>query len=92
MLYRIISPYYLMESLVRSFNPDYWPDPAGMAAEVKELTGAEMMVSVWPSVEDLSENYITLQEDGLVATTRDGTGILDSYEDTYIRLSASIDV
>ncbi|KIY66206.1 glycoside hydrolase family 31 protein, partial [Cylindrobasidium torrendii FP15055 ss-10] len=69
-----------------SFNPAYFPDPAGMAAKVKELTGAEMMVSLWPSVEDLSENYPALQLQGLLATTRDGTGIQDSFNGVYIRL------
>ncbi len=70
----------------RSFNSDVWPDPAGMAAEVKRLTGAELMVSLWPSVEDLSENYLTLQEDGLLAITRDGSGVQDSFEGVYTRL------
>ncbi|KAF8916511.1 glycoside hydrolase family 31 protein [Mucidula mucida] len=69
-----------------SFDPMYFPDPAAMAAQVKELTGAEMMVSLWPSVEDLSANYLTLQESGLLATTRDGTGIQDSFAGAYVRL------
>lgn len=75
------------ELLLRSFNPDFWPDPAGMAATVKELTGAEMMVSLWPSMEDLSVNYLPTQEQGLLATTRDGTGISDSFAGVYTRLS-----
>lgn len=61
-----------------------------MAAEVKRLTGAELMVSLWPSVEDLSENYITLQEDGLLAITRDGSGVQDSFEGVYTRLGLSL--
>lgn len=69
-----------------SFDPMYFPDPAAMAAQVKELTGAEMMVSLWPSVEDLSANYLTLQESGFLATTRDGTGIQDSFAGAYVRL------
>ncbi|TFK52912.1 glycoside hydrolase family 31 protein [Heliocybe sulcata] len=69
-----------------SFNTEFWPDPAGMAAQVKALTGAEMMVSLWPSVEDLSVNYLTLQENGLLATTRDGPGIQDSFAGVYTRL------
>ncbi|KAG7448767.1 glycoside hydrolase family 31 protein [Guyanagaster necrorhizus] len=69
-----------------SFDPEFWPDPAGMAAQVKELTGAEMMVSLWPSVEDLSVNYISLQQEGMLATTRDGTGVQDSFAGVYIRL------
>ncbi|KAJ8700584.1 hypothetical protein PTI98_003597 [Pleurotus ostreatus] len=69
-----------------SFNPEFFPDPEGMAAKVKELTGAEMMVSLWPSVEDLSENYLTLQHNGLLATTRDGPGVQDSFAGVYTRL------
>lgn len=61
-----------------------------MAAEVKRLTGAEMMVSLWPSVEDLSENYLTLQENGFLATTRDGPGVQDSFEGVYTRLGNKI--
>lgn len=57
-----------------------------MAAKVKELTGAEMMVSLWPSVEDLSVNYIPMQEQGLLATTRDGPGVQDSFAGVYTRL------
>ncbi|KAJ6559323.1 glycoside hydrolase family 31 protein [Mycena sp. CBHHK59/15] len=69
-----------------SFDPEFFPDPAGMAAQVKALTGAEMMVSLWPSVEDLSVNYVSLQQQGLLATTRDGTGITDSFAGAYTRL------
>jgi alpha-D-xyloside xylohydrolase len=72
--------------LPRSFNPEFWPDPAGMAAKVKALTGAEMMVSLWPSMEYLSVNYLPTQEQGLLATTRDGTGISDSFAGVYTRL------
>lgn len=57
-----------------------------MASQVKSLTGAEMMVSLWPSVEDLSVNYLTLQENGLLATTRDGPGVQDSFDGVYTRL------
>jgi alpha-D-xyloside xylohydrolase len=67
-------------------NPELWPDPAAMAAKVKELTGAEMMVSLWPSVEDLSVNYLALQENGFLVTTRDGTGVVDSFNGVYTRL------
>lgn len=57
-----------------------------MAQTVKNLTGAEMMVSLWPSVEDLSDTYLALQEQGFLATTRDGTGISDSFADVCTRL------
>ena len=53
---------------------------------MKALTGAEMMVSLWPSVEDLSVNYVPMQEQGLLATTRDGPGVQDSFAGVYTRL------
>ena len=70
----------------RSFDPAFFPDPEGMAAQVKELTGAEMMVSLWPSVENLSENYVTLQTNGWLVATRDGPGVTDSFAGVYTRL------
>ncbi|KAE9402747.1 glycoside hydrolase family 31 protein [Gymnopus androsaceus JB14] len=69
-----------------SFNPEFWPDPAEMAAKVKSLTGAEMMVSLWPSMEDLSINYLPTQMQGILATTKDGTGVSDSFAGVYTRL------
>lgn len=57
-----------------------------MAAQVKKLTGAEMMVSLWPSVENLSRNYLTLQKNGWLVTTRDGTGVTDQFAGVYTRL------
>ncbi|KXN83508.1 hypothetical protein AN958_01366 [Leucoagaricus sp. SymC.cos] len=69
-----------------SFDSSVWPNPAAMAAEVKRLTGAELMVSLWPSVEDLSVNYLELQEKGLLAIERGGTGVTDSFAGVYTRL------
>jgi alpha-D-xyloside xylohydrolase len=68
-----------------SFDPEFFPNPEEMAATVKNLTGAEMMVSLWPSVEDNSVNYLTLQENGWLETTRDGPGISDSFNGVYTR-------
>lgn len=85
-LFHLISTTTISKTMIRSFDPTYFPDPASMAAKVKELTGAEMMVSLWPSVEDLSVNYIEMQQKGLLVTTRDGTGITDSFAGVYTRL------
>jgi alpha-D-xyloside xylohydrolase len=38
------------------FDPQYWPDPAGMVKRLEEL-GIKVMVSVWPTVSRLSENF-----------------------------------
>jgi alpha-D-xyloside xylohydrolase len=38
------------------FDPQYWPDPAGMVKRLEEL-GIKVMVSVWPTVSRLSNNF-----------------------------------
>lgn len=38
------------------FDPQFWPDPAGMVKKLEEL-GVKVMVSVWPTVSRLSKNY-----------------------------------
>ncbi|CAI7622395.1 unnamed protein product [Penicillium manginii] len=48
-----------------SFDPEFWPDPDAMIQELKELK-VELMVSVWPTVENKSENYPEMLERGLL--------------------------
>ncbi|KAK5113204.1 hypothetical protein LTR62_003540 [Meristemomyces frigidus] len=48
-----------------SFDPEFWPDPAAMVKELKEMK-VELMVSVWPTVEKASENYEEMLERGLL--------------------------
>ena len=45
------------------FDPEYWPDPKGMVDELKSM-GIELMVSIWPTVEESSENYKEMVEKG----------------------------
>ena len=56
-----------------------------MSATVKNLTGAEMMASSWPSVEDNSHNYNEMQVQGFLSATRSGPGTTDSWNGSYIR-------
>ena len=45
------------------FDLEYWPDPKAMVDELKAM-GIELMVSVWPTVEESSENYKEMVEKG----------------------------
>ncbi|MEU4449246.1 TIM-barrel domain-containing protein [Actinosynnema sp. NPDC050801] len=47
------------------FDPEEWPDPAGMVRELDEL-GVKLMVSVWPSVGPASENFHPMSDRGLL--------------------------
>ncbi len=53
------------------FDPAEWPDPGAMAAELREL-GVELMVSIWPTVSPLSENYAELLDQGLLVGSDQG--------------------
>ena len=48
-----------------SFDPKFWPDPAAMVKELKEMN-VELMVSIWPTVESKSENWDEMIEKGLL--------------------------
>jgi len=47
------------------FDPRCWPDPSAMTQELEGL-GVKLMVSIWPTVSPLSENYTEMQERGLL--------------------------
>ena len=53
------------------FDPDYWPDPAGMVRELKEM-GMHLMVSIWPTVEHDSKYYPMMKENGYLVRTETG--------------------
>ena len=55
------------------FDPEYWPDPAAMIAELRDL-GIELMVSIWPTVDVNSENYDEMEDRGLLVRTDRGSG------------------
>ncbi|MBE5804343.1 MAG: glycoside hydrolase family 31 protein [Clostridiales bacterium] len=52
------------------FEPRDWPDPVAMVKELKEL-GIETVVSVWPTIDERSENWGKMASQGfLMATDR----------------------
>ena len=53
------------------FDPDYWPDPAAMVRELKEM-GIHLMVSIWPTVEKSSKNYPEMKDLGYLTRSEYG--------------------
>lgn len=47
------------------FDEKYFPDPAAMVKELREMN-VELMVSIWPTVDSLSENHAEMLEKGLL--------------------------
>ena len=53
------------------FDEDYWPDPAGMVRELREMN-ITLMVSIWPTVDGESENYEEMTELGYLTRSERG--------------------
>lgn len=61
-------------------DPAEYPDPAAMMAELDEA-GVKLMVSIWPTVSPLSENYPHLRDRGLLVGADQGTEFLSTIQD-----------
>jgi alpha-D-xyloside xylohydrolase len=55
------------------FDPKEWTDPAVFISELETL-GVRLMVSVWPSLNPLSENFAAMQSAGLLVGSEQGVG------------------
>ncbi|TDD72624.1 glycoside hydrolase family 31 protein [Jiangella aurantiaca] len=62
------------------FDPAEWPDPAAMVAELREL-GVELMVSIWPTVSPLSENFADFRDRGLLVGADQGVEAHQTIQD-----------
>ncbi len=63
------------------FDPEKWPDPAGMVKQLKKM-GIETMVSVWPTVNTTSENYGHMNAHGLLIQNERGMNVQNAGKDT----------
>ncbi|HEY7199170.1 MAG TPA: glycoside hydrolase family 31 protein [Candidatus Dormibacteraeota bacterium] len=72
------------------FDPAEWPDPRSMLCELSEM-GVRLMVSVWPSVSPLSENYQEMLRRGLFIATEQGPPVhadwADKGVDAHVQVS-----
>ena len=56
------------------FEPLDWPDPDAMVRELREM-GVETVVSVWPTIDERSENYAEMADRGYLIRTDRGNDI-----------------
>ena len=54
------------------FDKDYWPDPEGMVKELEEM-GIKLMVSIWPTVDEESENREVMEDAGMLIRSERNT-------------------
>ena len=54
------------------FDPQFWPDPAGMVNRLEAL-GIKVMVSVWPTVNRLSKNFMEMWHKNYIIQNKSGS-------------------
>lgn len=65
------------------FDPIYWPDPKAMIEELHSL-GIKLMVSIWPTVQEDSENYQELHEKGYLVGVERGVDLTMGGDFTFV--------
>ncbi|VXB78997.1 Family 31 glucosidase [Aeromicrobium sp. 9AM] len=62
------------------FDEAEWPDPQGMVDELGGM-GIELMVSIWPTVSPLSENFADYRDGGLLVGSDQGIEFHQTIQD-----------
>lgn len=61
------------------FDPKYWPNPKEMAEELHSM-GIKLMVSMWPTINEKSENYREMYDHNMLIRTASGSNrVFDFY-------------
>lgn len=70
------------------FDREYWPDPQVMVDELKEM-GIELMISVWPTVDQRSENFAEMKASGYLIRTDRGHRIAMDFHGNTVHFDAT---
>jgi alpha-D-xyloside xylohydrolase len=62
------------------FDRTEWPDPRAMVDELASM-GTKLMVSVWPSVSTVAENYEAMRDEGYLVGTEQGSSVHQLFPD-----------
>ena len=75
----VIDYFHWTEQGDYKFDPKYWPVPQKMADELHEM-GIKLMVSMWPTINEKSENYRAMLDNNmLIRTSRGENKIFNFY-------------
>ena len=70
------------------FDSEYWPDPKKMIDELHSL-GIKVIVSVWPSVDKKSENFLEMYQKGYLIQTERGSNQTYEYQGDCLEIDAT---
>ena len=71
----IIDYFHWTEQGDYKFDPKYWPDVKAMADEIHE-GNTKLLVSMWPTVNERSENYKYMYDNNMLIRTANGSNKL----------------
>ncbi|MCR2048842.1 hypothetical protein NSB25_16350 [Acetatifactor muris] len=75
----VIDYFHWTEQGDYKFDPVYWPDPKAMTEELHAM-GIKLMVSMWPTINEKSENYREMLDRNLLIRTASGSNrVFDFY-------------
>jgi alpha-D-xyloside xylohydrolase len=81
----VIDYFHWTEQGEWKFDPTYWPDPKAMCDELIAMN-IRPIVSIWPTINPKSENYLEMSEANMLVRTENGQyGTFDFYgQQTFI--------
>lgn len=68
----IIDYFHWTEQGDYKFDPKYWPNPKEMADRLHDM-GIKLMVSMWPTINEKSENYREMLDRNMLIRTKSGS-------------------
>ena len=75
----IIDYFHWTEQGDYKFDPKFWPNPKEMADKLHEM-GIKLMVSMWPTINEHSENYYYMLNHNMLLRTASGSNrVFDFY-------------
>lgn len=75
----IIDYFHWTEQGDYKFDPKYWPDPKAMTKKLHDM-GIKLMVSMWPTINENSENYNYMADRNMLLRTASGSNrVFDFY-------------
>ncbi len=75
----VIDYFHWTEQGDYKFDPRYWPNPKKMADELHAM-GIKLMVSMWPTINEKSENYTYMLDNNMLIRTKSGSNrVFDFY-------------